>query len=663
MADEDRELLDEVVKGAAAMAALAEDEGVFRAAVDAFRAYDGESLAKLLERRGLTRHCEIICHWLRSKESVILCLDLAGPPPKDDDQPDPYEFAQVVAKLTADDEALRLMVDAVDDRDRRAWKELIERFDVARFSHPLCHWVSTVRYRLVCEVVCRPIRIDRPRLGPELRAAGAAVRAIAADRATFAEATKAVLTRNCETLSSVLDQGGFGSQCVFICEWFCSWRCMLRCLRLCRVFPVEKLESPIEEMRAYAIAIGRLDRNSLERLAAAMLREDDDLTIKLIRTFRLERFCIQLCHWVCSLRCRLFCRCVCPPRSIGVFTKIGALYYDTEVDSHSPGDGLTVTDHRAFYSTLRLNGGLSLVAGAPLIEYRFETVRTTDTGSPTGSWTPVTAGQIPATNIGSFIRPIAAPPFIEVIQVWINKPAAGVFNIVPDADGWIQVPPLFPTPPMVPGSGWRFVPGSDLIRLDTTTLLPFVGSVDETGVDAGQSANPPLQTDVHYGIRMRIRDQGTSGPGSDAGTCAHIAINNTHYDNVSHHPYWPGGLFGANDELAVSSVGIQELASSPCSMLSNTLTVRFTAAHSHLGAVSASLQGPGGPYSFTLSPDAGSDPATNLFGGASPAGWTFASLPPCAYLLKLSVDVLLTTGDAHPLPLVDQIAFCKGGRR
>jgi hypothetical protein len=153
------------------------------------------------------------------------------------------------------------------------------------------------------------------------------------------------------------------------------------------------------------------------------------------------------------------------------------------------------------------------------------------------------------------------------------------------------------------------------------------------------------------------------GDGTDAGTCSHIAINNTHYDHVSHHPYWPGGLFGHSDELAVSSIGIAELASSPCSTLTDSLTVQFTAAHSNLGPVGVSLEGPGGPYPFTLNPAAGSDPAENLFGTADPDGWTFGSLPPCAYLLKLSVDVLLTTGDGEPSALEDYIAFCKAKTR
>ena len=85
MAEQDRALLDEVLAGATVMSALAKDEEVFRAAVDAFRAYDGESMAKLLDRYQLSAHCEIICHWLRSKEAVLLCLELAGPPPLRDE--------------------------------------------------------------------------------------------------------------------------------------------------------------------------------------------------------------------------------------------------------------------------------------------------------------------------------------------------------------------------------------------------------------------------------------------------------------------------------------------------------------------------------------------------------------------------------------------------
>ena len=664
MADADRELLDEVLSGARAMAALASDEEVFRAVVDAFRAQDGESMARLLERHKVPVPCSVICHWLRSKEAILLCLELAGPPPQlDIEPPDVREFAEVVTKLTADEELVELMAAAVQERDIASWRELIDKNDLARFSHLLCHWVCTVHYRLVCEVVCRPVETQRPHLIPELQSAGLALRRLAEDRELFAEAAKAAAAADCKQLSGALERGGLAPFCFFLCEFFCSWRCFLVCLRLCRVFPLELPESPIREMLEFAQATGKLEKAPLERLTAATLREDVDQLQSLVKEFQFERYCIQFCHWVCLLRCRLYCICVCPPRSIGVFTKIGLLYYDTDVDSHVGGGGLTNADSRAFFSTLRLNGGLSLVDGAPLIEYRFETIETDPTGSPTGTWTAVTPGQIAATNIGSLIRPKIGPPFIEIIPVWVNNPAAGVFNITPSSDGWIKVPPMIPGPPMVTGSGWRFVPGADLIEFITTTLTPTVAAIDESGVDAGDAPNAPLQTDAHYGVRMRIRDQGTTGSGSDAGTCSHIAINNSHYDNISHHPYWPGGLFGANHELLMASLGIAELATAPCSQLTNSLTVQFTAAHSNLGSVGVSMEGPGGPYAFDLSPATPQSPGEAWHGTATPNGWTFASLPPCAYLLKLTVDALLTTGDGTPSPVTDYIAFCKGRGR
>lgn len=675
MADIERELLDDVLTGAKTMATLARDEEVFRAAVDAFRAEDGESMGLLLKRHELLDRCELICRWLRSKETVLLCLELAGPPPPEQvDEPEPLEFAQLVARLTTDEDLVDAIACAVQDRDAVAWAELIEKNSLQRFSRLLCHWVSTVHYRLVCEVVCRPFPTIRPRLVEELVAAGQGVGRLAADRELFADAEKAVLANNCQGLAGALERGDYAPFCSRICEWFCSWRCFLACRRLCLRFPIERVQSPVGEMLQFARATGRLaDEGALERLAAATLREDVKLVEELSVQLKFERYCLQFCHWVCFLRCQRFCFCVCPPRTIGVFTKIGGLYYTTDVASADPGSGLTVSDKRAFYSTLRLNGGLSVVDGAPLIEYRFQTIPTSDTGSPTGSWQPVTPAQIAPTNIGSFIRPIPVLPFSETIPVWVNSAAAGVFNIVPSADGWIKVPPMFPGAPMVTGLGWRFVPGSDLINLNTTTLTPFVASIDETGVTAGSSANtgvpgaPLLQTNVHHGIRMRIRNQGNSGTGTNAGTCGHIAINNTHYDNISHHPYWPGGLFGATDELAVASLGIAELVAAPCSLLTTSLTPTFTAAHSNLGAVTMSMEGPGGPYPFALNPVVVQNPGENWFGAAVPgvnasfpSSWTFAKLSPCAYLLKLSVTALLTTGDGVPAALVDYIAFCKG---
>jgi len=679
MADQatERELLDEVLQGAEAMGSLARDEEAFRAAVDAFRAQDGESMHLLLERHKLAERCDVVCHWLRSKEAVLLCLWLAGPPPLEQEPPDIRAFAEVAARVTADEEAVELLAQAVEERDQAAWRELVEKHELQAFSHLLCHWVCTIFYRLVCEVVCTPVQIPRPELIPELQTAGQAVRALAADEAVFGEASKAALAGSCETLNSILDDAGFAPYCLRLCEWFCSWRCVLLCLRLCRIFPLEVPESEIGEELEFARALGELStkNGALQRLTAAVLREDVETMQTLVKELQFERFCIQFCHWVCFLRCLRFCICVCPPATIAVFTKIGALYYDTAINSHVGGNGLTVADNRAFYSTLRLNGGFSLVNGAPLIEYRFETTQTAQDGSTpmTPTWSGVGPGAIQPTNIGSFINGLPFP-FNRTIEVWVNNPGAtppNAFNIIPDSDGWIKVPPLSPSPPMVPGPGWRFVPGSDLIRFDTTKLATSVVTIDESGIDAGSSANTSLlQTDVYYGVRMRIRNQGSMTDGTDAGTCPHIAINNSVYDNISHHPYWPGGLLGANHELGMASIGIAELRTAPCSLLTSSLTVAFTAAHSNLGEVTIDLEGPGGPYSFTLNPSSAENPGENWYGTADPLThpvppgppqpWTFASLPPCAYILNLYVTLLLTDGDSSPSPRHDYIAFCKG---
>jgi len=676
---EEKQLLEDLVQAGQAAGRLGENEETFRAALDALRAEDAESFQALLGRLELVDRCELVCRWFCAKECVLLCLELCGPPKVEAEPPDIREFAEVVVRITSDEELVELLAEAVEERDVDSWRELIEKQKLERFCHLLCHWACAVRCRLVCQLVCGPVGVPRRDVIPELQQAGQALGKLVANEEAFGAAVKAVRAGNCEVLRDTIATADLGPYCRIICEWFCSWRCVLVCLPFCRPFPFEPPKSPIREAFEFAQVSGKLAENpdALERLSAVVARGDSDAFAELVKELQLERFCIQLCHWLCFFRCRRFCICVCPPRTEAVFTKIGQLYYDTDISSHSGETGLTVADLRAFYNTLRLNGGISVVDGAPLVEYRFETVPTSPDGTtlangnpilpgptPGGSWVPVLAPQIAPTNIGSFFRSIAVFPFFEIIQVWVNKSGPGIFTITPDAEGWIQVPPMFPVPPMVPaGPQWRFFPGADLIQLETETLLPpFVASVDETGVDAGDAPNAPLETDVYFGIRMRLRNVGASGDGSDAGTCNHIAINNTRYNNISHHPYWPGGLFGQSNELAMSSIGIAELAAAPCSTLTGSFTVQFTAAHSNMGTVSVWLEGPGGPYAFDLNPAAAQTPGEAWFGTATPSGWTFASLPPCAYLLKLGVEVLLTTGDpgTNTGTLVDYIAFCKG---
>src|SRR4249919_995707 len=93
----------ELVDGAQAIAALAQDEDHFRAAFDAFRASDRDSFQRLLGELGLTERCELVTEWICSKECVLLCLELCGPP-VEGDLPDLREFAEVLVKVTGDEE-------------------------------------------------------------------------------------------------------------------------------------------------------------------------------------------------------------------------------------------------------------------------------------------------------------------------------------------------------------------------------------------------------------------------------------------------------------------------------------------------------------------------------------------------------------------------------
>ena len=95
--------------------------------------------------------------------------------------------------------------------------------------------------------------------------------------------------------------------------------------------------------------------------------------------------------------------------------------------------------------------------------------------------------------------------------------------------------------------------------------------------------------------------------------------------------------------------------------MASALTIRYTAAHPNLGPVTVHMDGPGGPYATTLADAAGAT-APNRFGLATlvlPAGTTVADLKKCAYIVKLSVTILLTTGDGVPDPIGDEVAFRK----
>jgi hypothetical protein len=289
------------------------------------------------------------------------------------------------------------------------------------------------------------------------------------------------------------------------------------------------------------------------------------------------------------------------------------------------------------------------------MEYRFEAQEIDAAGTPLGPWTPVAPGQIQPTKIGlweKFDPDFPGDPDPIKTKDYVVNGVPGPDVLVPAiVAGWIRVP----QESNVFGVEGSFVPNGDMIILDTRTLAPFP-SIDLTGLVTGNSSTStgqPLAQNRHFSLRLRVREVGSVTAGLVAGTCQHVAINNRLYDDITHHPAWMPVV--TSNQLAVAMVDVAQLMSTGCVEIADDLDVVFTAAHPTLGAVTLSMSGPGGPYGFTLPA-----PATpgDHFGTATP-GFTVADLDPCAYIITLSVQVLLTTGDSIPSDLIDPIAFCK----
>ena len=372
----------------------------------------------------------------------------------------------------------------------------------------------------------------------------------------------------------------------------------------------------------------------------------------------------------------------------------------------------------------------------------------TVSGVSGNTWAPVTRGQqtttpAPAAAGALIITGAAAPgSWTQVPSGWITNTVIGqaeVFVPVPLPGHWefpnVEVQPNpaevpTPTPALFTADEWIHVPqGSNIflngtmINLDSSMLASFTPA-DEAGVSASNPANHPLVTDLYFGLQMLVRQAGSSAT-SPGGTCSVVAIDNTLYNNVNHHPDWDGGV--TSSQYVVAMVDIKELQTenttiaagsngktlpqatinvastagfpssgtiavvtsagtvpvnytgitatsftgctggtgtmstggfvNACADISESLTVLFTASHPNLGPVSIRLDGPGGPYSFTLPTPL---PETGDWYGTAVNDFVLSDLIPCAYLVTLSVLPLLTTGDlAFGPPIIDQIAFCK----
>ena len=216
--------------------------------------------------------------------------------------------------------------------------------------------------------------------------------------------------------------------------------------------------------------------------------------------------------------------------------------------------------------------------------------------------------------------------------------------------GTVTALPVNPLPAAVPG-GIGISVGGVTFRAAAAgaaaaaTSIPVASQAVAVPIAAGQTV---MALNAYYGIRMRLRTVGDTGDGSDGGTCTHIAVNNTLYDNVKQ------AYATTSGDLAVAEIGVQELVTNICGEIrTDVINVLFTAAHPNLGDVSITITGNG---SYDVPVPLGSSVPIDWYGSVP---YSITGLPNCAYILTLQVGVLLTDGVNDPDPIYDQIAFCK----
>jgi hypothetical protein len=660
-----RELLDETE----AIGQAAKVQRSFQSVYDAFEKEDAKAFQTALKRLRLFPRCHLICRWIRVKYCVFLCLRLCGLPSRDLKPPNPRRLAEAIVKLTSDEKAVQQLADAVEKGNRAAFQRLVKAHGLEEYCHFFCHWVCVVRYRLVCRWICEPGILQRPSLAGELHAAGLALRGLLKSD-QFDAAVAAAQAGDAEKLRAAIDKAGIFHLCHFVCEWFCSWRCALVCLTVCREFPIAQVDDPRKEAFefAQAIQVFRERLPDLERLAAAVGKGDVQEFSRIVRELKLERFCLQLCHWICYRRCFRFCFVVCPPPdTIPLFTHVGAYHVDPVYGDFQP-DGTTTAGHFAFTRTIPLIGIMPDGTASEAVEYRFRIAKH--------------PGLAPVQDV---VASMVAPTKIGELEYWYWN---GLFWTLGSADYWVNNPGATATipqhfgPPLttsvnqtVKPGGWievprdndlsigghgRFVRSSDrLVDLDTTkfTNETFDLRVPAPGLRAGDTVPMAKRSEAPtYRIFFEARKV-VGGAAVSANQLDKIAFSNTHY-TYTRHTEWAGGDVTTK---TVCSLDIAELiapGATGCDRLHNHVHALFTTYHPYLDSVSISFEGVGVPPPAPFSPAIAGGHAAS---GAAGHDFNITSLHPCAYILWLSASVRLTEGwglipDATD---TDHIAFCK----
>ncbi len=656
-----------LVAQADAVAHLANDPGGFAAVVAAFEARDPNAFRWVLDRLGMLSHCDLICEWVRIKLCVLRCIEVCGPVREPVPVPSLPQFVEAINKLASNETNLRRAVEAVLCGDGRDFGALMTELGLAAHCHLLCRWICTIAARRICELVCTGGPVVLADTLTEVRAAAKVVAGFVSNGRAFEAIGKAILTLDCVTARTAIEQAGFRSQCAIICEFLCVWRCVWVCRELC-IRPVPILTGPhaIEEARQFALAARQLaaEPRAFGELVQAARNRDAKAYAAVVARYDLGAYCLQLCSWVCSVTCFEFCICICHnPTLQPWFTTVGYfnIYADIDPVTGKTNKALPPASlaygggpNFAFWDRLQLGGFCPVESPtSPGIAMKYRFLYEIGGGGPqpiTGNLlSPVQAGtrliDWPQ-NVGGVAGPALVPTFQSVYIASAPTPPDPVpplagapwygpaaHYIEPDANGWVVVDPD------AIGGGFQ-----TLLGFDTKKVPGLAGGPPLPGVPAG-TAVPPAQQ--RAGTDMSITFEATRVTTYPPGTTADYsnALSKIHINNWNE----------------VNELWFEEFGTNCCTPIDATLSVQFTVDHEEMDAGAWSLVisscSPSAPGDIT---PAASGPGVTVGprGGSGTIVEDTSGWAPCSYTVTLTTRPGQTTGIVDRSPSPNSLTFC-----
>jgi hypothetical protein len=123
-------------------------------------ALDCDSLRETIAVAGFAPWCELICCWICVWWCAYACREVCGVPNPARIEPDEIEearnFALASRKIASQPRALGDLVQAVHNRDTKAYGEIVARYGLGPYCYQLCAWVCSGICYEFCICVCPP---------------------------------------------------------------------------------------------------------------------------------------------------------------------------------------------------------------------------------------------------------------------------------------------------------------------------------------------------------------------------------------------------------------------------------------------------------------------------------------------------------------------------